>query len=308
MLLSIIVPVYNEEGNLGEFYKRAKKVTSQIKGKSELIFINDGSRDRSLAILKKIARRDRSVKIISLSRNFGHQAAITCGFDAAEGEAVATIDADLQDPPEVILDLVKKWHAGAKIVFAKRISRRDGFFKRLSAKIFYRLIDKLSETDIPLDTGDFRLMDRSAVEAFKKMREHSRFVRGMVSWIGFSQDTVEFERDKRLSGKTHYPFRKMLRLALDGIFSFSHKPLKAATWLGVIATIFGVAYAGFAIWERLAHPEKVAQGWTSLIVIVLIISGVQLVILGIIGEYLGRVYTEEQNRPLYVIEEKINLK
>lgn len=308
MLLSIISPVYNEEGNVVPFYEALKKTLKRCGCRYEIIYVDDGSSDRSLEKLRELAKKDKTVKIISFSRNFGHQAAITAGFDASRGDAIVTIDSDLQDPPEVILDLVKKWRQGAKIVFARRKNRKDGFLKKASAKIFYRLIDRLSETNIPLDTGDFRLMDRSAVEALKSMREHSRFVRGMVSWIGFRQATVEFDRSKRFSGRTHYPFRKMLKLALDGIFSFSHKPLKAAIWLGIITTLAGLGYAGFAVWERLARPERVVQGWTSLTVIVLIVGGVQLVILGVIGEYLGRVYTEEQDRPLYVVGEKINIR
>ncbi len=308
MQISIVAPVFNEEENLPAFYKRAKKTLLEISPSHEIIFVDDGSRDGSLALLKKIARKDKKVKIISFSRNFGHQAAITCGLDAAQGQAVVTIDTDLQDPPELILEMYKAWEKGAQIVFARRRARKDRFFKRVSARLFYRLIDSLSETDIPLDTGDFRLMDQRVVEAVRQMREHSRFIRGMASWVGFRQATVEFDRDKRIAGKTNYPFRKMWKLALDGIFSFSHKPLKVASWLGILTTVGGFVYAGFAIWEKLVHPDRVVQGWASLIVLILIMSGAQLIILGVIGEYLARVYTENQNRPLYIVSEKVNIK
>lgn len=308
MLLSVIAPVYKEEKNIPIFYKRVKKTIEKIGIRHEIIFIDDGSPDRSALALRAIALKDKSVKVIRFSKNFGHQAAITCGLDSARGDAVVTIDTDLQDPPEVIEEMVKAWERGAEVVFARRRARKDGFFKRATARIFYRVIDRLSETDIPLDAGDFRLMNKNAAEAMRQMREHSRFIRGMASWVGFRQATVEFDRDERKFGKTNYPFRKMLKLALDGIFSFSHKPLKAASWLGIATTIGGLAYAGYAVWEKVAHPDRVVQGWTSLIVIVLVISGVQLIILGVIGEYLGRVYTESQNRPLYIVSEKINLK
>jgi len=307
MKISIIAPVFNEKENIKPFYERVRKAFSAYRG-LEIIFVNDGSTDESLEQLKVLAKTDRKVKIISFSRNFGHQAAITAGLDAAEGDAVVTIDTDLQDPPELISKMISAWRGGAEVVYAKRRARKDGFLKRFTASAFYRILDRLSDTSIPVDTGDFRLMDRKVVEAMRSLREHSRFMRGLSSWVGFRQAAIEFDRGQRRSGKTHYPFRKMLKLALDGIFSFSHKPLKVASWLGIIATLGGLTYAGYVIYLKLAHPEKVVQGWTSLTVIVLLAAGVELVILGVIGEYLGRIYTEEQNRPLYIVSEKINIK
>ncbi|MDH4358321.1 MAG: glycosyltransferase family 2 protein [Candidatus Berkelbacteria bacterium] len=307
MKISIVAPVYNEKGNIRPFCERLRKVLSHLRN-YEMIFVDDGSTDGSLKQLRGLAKSDRRIKVISFSRNFGHQAAITCGLDAAKGDAVVTIDTDLQDPPELILKMIEAWRSGAEVVYAKRRARRDGFLKKFTARAFYRILDRLSDTSIPVDTGDFRLMDKKVVQAMRSLREHSRFMRGLSSWVGFHQTAVEFDRDQRKSGKTHYPFRRMLKLALDGIFSFSHKPLKVASWLGIIATAGGLVYAGYVIYLKLAHPDRVVQGWTSLTVIVLLAAGVELVILGVIGEYLGRIYTEEQDRPLYIVSEKVNFK
>jgi len=308
MKLTVVAPVHNEEKNISVFYKRTKAVLGKITKSWEIIFVDDGSEDESLNKIKKIARQNKKVKALSFSRNFGHQAAITCGLNAAQGDAVVTIDTDLQDPPELIEKMVGEWKKGAEVVYAKRKSRNDNFLKRATASMFYRLLSLMSETSIPVDVGDFRLMDWRTVEAMRGLREHSRFMRGLSSWVGFKQVAVEFNRDKRSFGKTNYPYRKMLRLALDGIFSFSQKPLKLASWLGFLTTLAGFLYALYAIYLKIFRPEIVVQGWTSLAVVILVIGGIQLIILGVIGEYLGRVYTETQSRPLYIISKKINIK
>lgn len=302
--LSIVIPVYNEEGVLEELFKRLNKVLDSSKMNYEVIFIDDGSRDKTLEIISDFNRRDGRYKCISFSRNFGHQIAISAGIDFAGGNAVVIMDADLQDPPELIPSLLAKWKEGAEVVYAKREAReKRHFLKNLTAKWFYRLIYKLSPVKIPADTGDFRLLDRKAVLVLRNIRETSRFMRGLSVWIGFKQDVVLFKRGERYGGKTHYPFSKMLKLAIDGITSFSIIPLRLATYLGLACSFLGFLGVLWAIIVRFL-PNYTFTGWATIVVAILFLGGVQLMVLGVIGEYIGRIYIETQKRPLYIIKDK----
>lgn len=305
MLLSIIIPIYNEEANIEELYKRLNNALESFDFKSEIIFINDGSKDKSLAKLEQLNKMDDRIKIISFSRNFGHQVAISAGIDYANGEAAIIMDGDLQDPPEIIPKLVKKYFEGYEVIYATRKSRQDTFFKKITAALFYRLINTLSETKIPQDTGDFRLIDKKVIDNLRLVKERSRFIRGLTSWIGFRQTAVEFERDKRYGGKSGYPISKMIKLATDSITSFSYKPLRLASYIGFIAALIGFLGGIYAILLKIAEPSATVLGWTTTMIAIFFMGGVQLIILGIIGEYLGRIYTETQNRPLYIIDRKI---
>ncbi|UOQ45822.1 glycosyltransferase family 2 protein [Halobacillus salinarum] len=305
---SVIVPVYNEEEVIHSSFKRLKQVMDQTCETYELIFVNDGSVDQTLAILKNYGDQDATVKIIDFARNFGHQIAITAGMDMAKGDAVIVIDADLQDPPELIHTMIKKWKQGYEVVYAKRTKRKgESLFKRYTASLFYRTLRTLTEVDIPLDTGDFRLIDRKVCEQMKQLHERNRFVRGLVSWVGFRQTSVEYERDERLLGESKYPLKKMLKLSLDGITSFSYKPLKLATYAGVFLSLAGFIYMLAVIYLKLFTSQTVV-GWSSVIVIQLVFSGFVLLILGVMGEYIGRIYDESKNRPLYVIRESYGIK
>jgi glycosyltransferase involved in cell wall biosynthesis len=300
-LHSIVVPVYNEEAVVERFIDRSLAVLDRLPD-GELIAVDDGSRDRSYEILTELRRRDPRLKLVKLSRNFGHQIAITAGIDQASGDTVTVIDADLQDPPELILDMVEEWRNGADVVFAIRRSRKgESAFKVGTAHVFYRVLGTMAEVDVPPDSGDFRLMSRAAADALRSMRERNRYVRGMVGWVGMQQAIVEYDRDPRAAGETKYPLRKMVRLALDGIMSFSTRPLRWAVWLGALASTIGFALGLYALVARLAGRQLV-PGWSSLIVTVLFLGGVQLVMLGVLGEYLGRVYDEVRQRPLYLID------
>lgn len=305
--LSVVIPVYNEEAGLRELFGRLNKALNSLNLKYEVIFIDDGSRDKGLEILADFNQKDSRYKYISFSRNFGHQTAISAGMDFAEGKAVVIMDADLQDPPEVIPDLLAKWRNGAEVVYAKREAREKGFFlKSLTAKLFYKLIYRLSPIKIPQDTGDFRLLDRKAVLALRDIRETSRFMRGLSVWIGFKQDFVLFKRGERFKGKTHYNWSKMLKLAVDGITSFSIIPLRIASYLGLICAFFGFLGVLWAIIVRFL-PSYTFTGWATIVVTILFLGGVQLLVLGVIGEYIGRIYMEAQKRPLYIIKEKKGL-
>jgi glycosyltransferase involved in cell wall biosynthesis len=306
-LVSLVVPVYCEQEVLGEFYRRAKAalVTLEPQFAHEIVFVNDGSTDRSLAILREFADRDPCVRIVDLSRNFGHQKAITAGIDHAAGDAVVVIDADLQDPPEVVCEMVRAWDQGFKVVYGVR-RRRPGesAFKLVTASLFYRLIARLAEIRLADDSGDFRLMDRAVVSVLKEMREDSRYMRGLVSWVGFSQHALLYEREARYAGRTKYPTRKMVRFAADAITSFSERPLRLATGVGALITAGALALACWVVVGKLLAPERSVQGWTSVIVTVLFLGGVQLLSIGILGEYVGRVYRETKDRPLYVVAER----
>lgn len=307
ILLSIVVPVYSEEEVILEFHARAKNVLSGLEPRydHEIIFVDDGSQDRSLDLLKQLSLTDQKVKVIRFSRNFGHQFAITAGMDHARGNAVITIDGDLQDPPEVIPEMVKKWDEGYQVVYGMREKRKgENPFKLLTAKIFYRLIKILSDTDLPLDAGDFRLLDRKVVDALKSIREENRYIRGLVSWAGFSQYGLLYRRDFRYAGKTKFTFKKMLRFAVDGILSFSDKPLKISAFLGFLITFISFLIALWIMINKIRFPQMVVSGWASLILTVLFMGGIQLLSLGILGLYLGRQYREVKKRPLYIISDK----
>ncbi len=306
-LLSIVVPLYNEELVIDELYDRLTAMIADADLRCEIVMVNDGSRDRTLEKAREICQLDDRFKLLSLSRNFGHQMAITAGMDRAIGEAVVVIDADLQDPPEVIPRMVEKWLAGNDVVYGVRTKREgEGFFKRVTAALFYRLLRPATSVDIPVDAGDFRLMDRRVVDQLLAMRERFRFVRGMVSWIGFTQCKVEYERAQRFAGETKYPLHKMIRFALDGMLSFSHVPLKLSSTLGFCASMLSFVFLVYGIVIRFFFPERAIAGWASVFVAVLFLGGVQLICIGILGEYLGRMYDEVKRRPLYISQEEIN--
>lgn len=307
-IYSIVVPVYNEEQVLAETYKRLKKVMDSTGEKYELLFVNDGSGDRSAVMIQEFCRRDQKVRLINFARNFGHQLAISAGMDYASGEAIVVIDADLQDPPEVILQMIEKWKAGCDVVYGKRVERKgETFFKKITAAVFYRLLRLMTDVDIPVDAGDFRLLDRKVCQEIKKMREKSRYIRGLVSWVGFRQETVEYVREERWAGETKYPLRKMIKFALDAVTSFSYKPLKLATYVGFVLSLGSFVYLIVVLYQKL-FTTNVVPGWASIVTINLFFNGVILIILGIIGEYIGRIYDETKNRPLYIVKEKIGFK
>jgi glycosyltransferase involved in cell wall biosynthesis len=305
-LISIVVPCFNEEEVLRSTNRRLVMVLEQLSLSFEILYVDDGSTDATPEILRELQALDERIRVIRFSRNFGHQMAITAGLEHAAGDAVAIIDADLQDPPEVLADFVAKWMEGFQVVYGVR-TERDGetAFKLWTAKIFYRTMGNLSDTEIPLDTGDFRLMDRRVVDALLAMPERDRFVRGMVSWLGFSQAAVPYHRAVRAAGVTKFSFFKMVKFATDGIVSFSILPLRLATWVGFAAS--GIALLGVLITvvERLIGVEGLVRGWASVLVAILFIGGVQLISMGIIGEYVGRIYGESKRRPLYVVRERL---
>lgn len=305
-LISVVVPCFNEEEVLGKTLVELERFAAGLHSyEVEFFFVDDGSRDATLEILSDAADRNRFIRVISFSRNFGHQIAVTAGIDAASGDAVALIDADLQDPPEVLAEMIKHWEDGVDVVYAVRESREgESAFKVATARWFYRLLNRLSETPVPLDTGDFRLMDRRVIDELKKMPERHRFVRGMVAWVGYRQMALPYHRKTRAAGTSKYPLRKMLRFATDGILSFSSKPLQISTSMGLLAA--GLAMIGiiYAIVLRVMTNTWV-EGWTALMIAVLFLGGVQLISLGIIGEYVGRIYEEAKRRPLYIVRQRI---
>lgn len=304
MEISAIVPSYNEEKNVPLIYERLTKVLSQINPNYEIIFINDYSKDNTLSVIKTIAQEDSHVKYISFSRNFGHQIAVSAGLDLCKGNAVVIIDGDLQDPPELILEMYEKYKEGYKVVYAKRKSREgETWFKKITAKLFYRFLSAMTSIEIPVDVGDFRLIDQVIVKHLRNMPEKSKYIRGQISWIGYKQTFVEYHRDARLYGKTNYPLKKMIRLALDGITAFSDKPLKMASAIGIISAIISLLAIIYALLSHFIFDSAVS-GWTSLIISVLFIGGVQLITIGIIGEYIARINNDVRNRPLYIIEEE----
>ena len=306
-LLSVVAPFYYSTPTIAEFYKRLKAVMVSLEPDldHELVFVNDGSADETLPMLRELADRDGHVRVVDLSRNFGHQIAITAGIDRARGDVVVVIDDDLQDPPEVVAEMVAKWREGYKVVYGVRTKRKgESAFKIHTARLFYRLLGRMSETEIPLDTGDFRLMDRQVVDALRSMREESRYVRGMVAWIGFKQTGLPYERDVRFAGETHYPLSRMLDLALNGILSFSSKPLQLSTRFGFLVTFVALLAAIWVIVGKTLNPASVAAGWPSVFIAVLFMGGVQLISIGVLGSYLGRVFYETKRRPLYFIAEE----
>ena len=308
MLLSVIVPCFNEEAVLRSTHERLTNVLRGLHHLSfEIIYVDDGSLDQTAIILAELQASNREVKVLTLARNFGQQIAVSAGIEHASGDAVVLIDSDLQDPPEVIPEMVKLWLAGSDVVYGTRSSREgENHFKLWTAKAFYRLINRLSETPIPIDSGDFRLMDRKVVDVLLSMPERDRFLRGMVGWVGFKQVALPYSRASRSAGESKYSFFKMLSFAMDGILSFSLLPLKLAVWTGVVAiwiALCGILLALFIRMFGLYHLQ-VGRGWASLFVAVLFMGGVQLVFLGIVGEYLGRIYTEVKRRPLYVVAKR----
>jgi len=308
--LSFVIPIYNEEPIIPELDRRLREFLAQIGteiGESwEVVFVNDGSKDRSPELLAELAAREPRYKVLSFARNFGHQIAITAGVDRAEGDAVVVMDADLQDPPEVVRAMIGKWREGYDVAYGVRAKRHgETLFKKVTAAAFYRMLNALLGVAIPVDAGDFRLMSRPVVLALRALREHHRFVRGMVAWVGFKQTAVTYDRPARFAGETKYPLRKMLKFAIDGITSFSIVPLRIATWLGVLAGIFGLVTAGWAIWVKL-FLSGVVPGWTTLTILVALGSSAQLLMTGILGEYVGRIYEEVKRRPLYVVGQEIN--
>ncbi|MDX1684102.1 MAG: glycosyltransferase family 2 protein [Saprospiraceae bacterium] len=300
-MLSIIIPVYNEFGNLQTLYGR---LNSTLPEQVEFIFVNDGSTDDSLNLIKSLARDDDRVRYINFSRNFGHQLAVMAGLDHCNGEAAVIIDADLQDPPEIISEMIEKWRSGYEVVYAQRVKRKgETWWKRWTAKWFYRILKRLTDIDIPLDTGDFRLIDRKIIDLLKEMPEKHKFLRGQIAWLGFNQTKITYERDERGWGEPGYSFAKSFRLAIDGITSFSALPLKLLTLFGFICAIVAFLVMVYALYSKYAWEDTV-PGWASLMTSVLFLGGVQMIGLGIVGEYLSRVHDNVRRRPDYVIREK----
>ena len=305
-LISVIVPTYREEKNIAPVIKRLTQVLKPFT--YELLFVDDGSTDGTVSEIKKAAKKNSSIKLISFYRNFGHQMALSAGYQAAQGRCVITIDADLQDPPETIPDMIAQWKKGAFIVYAKRKTRDgDGFFKSFTASFFYRFMNLLSDTPIPEEVGDFRLIDRQVVDYLNSLPEQSLFLRGLVAWGGYPASYVYFKRGKRFAGQTHYPFSKMLNFALEGITSFSIKPLRLATYLGFFAAVVGFLGIIYAILGKIFLPSHWVTGWTALFVGIMFLGGVQLITIGIIGEYIAKIYKEVQKRPRFLIKEKLNV-
>lgn len=309
-ILSVIVPCYNEEAVITESYKRLKKVLAGISDfQSEIIFINDGSVDKTAEILSEFAASDIHVKVLHFSRNFGHQPAVTAGIHCCMGDLAVIIDADLQDPPEIIPQLIETLkHEKANVVYCVREKRNgEGLMKKLTARVFYRSMNYLSEVSIPLDTGDFRLIDRLVINEFNKFREKGKYIRGIISWIGFKQVPYKYQRDARFAGETKYPLRKMIHFAATAMLYFSKKPLKLATSLGFITVLIGIVYALWALIGKIVGFSHALSGWSSIIILIIFFGGVQLLTVGVLGQYIGILFDEIKDRPEYIIERKENL-
>lgn len=309
MELSIVIPVYNEEQVIPQLYARLLDLFKEFDARFgipshaiEVILVNDGSRDNSLPILVGLTSQHDSFKVLNLSKNFGHQIAVTAGIEYAEGNSVVLLDADLQDPPEFILDLYQKHKEGYEVVYAVRKQRKgESFFKRITAKLFYRLMRLMTKIDIPVDTGDFRIMSREVVDVLKSMQEKHRFLRGMITWIGFKQIGLPYQRNERFAGKSKYPLRKMIKFAWDGITSFSSTPLRTVSYLGIFIAFLAFLYSLYVVYVKI-YTDETISGWSSLMIVVLLMSGLNLITLGMIGEYIGRLSEESKNRPLYIVE------
>ena len=308
--ISVVIPMYYEEDVANECYNRTKKVLNGLEDYDhEIIFVNDGSKDKTLPILKEIATKDEKAKVISFSRNFGHQAAVTAGLKFVTGDCILIIDSDMQDPPELLVDMLKLWEDGNEVIYAKRKTRKgESKFKLMTAKMFYKVLNDLSDVEIPKDTGDFRLVDRKVVDVINSMPEHNKFLRGLFSWVGFKQKPIEYERQERFAGKTKYPLKKMLKLASDGIISFSTKPLKIIGGIGIVSIFISFILLIYAILSYIFKWNNLASGWTSLMVAITFFAGVQLISIWMISEYIARIYDDTKQRPEYIINEKINIK
>jgi dolichol-phosphate mannosyltransferase len=303
-IYSLIIPIYNEEENITEMYRRLHHVMEQLDGDVELILIDDGSRDRSLKMMRELHHRDNRVHYLSLARNFGHQIAVTAGLNFVQGKCIIVMDADLQDPPELILTMLEKWHQGYQVVYAQRISRQqESRLKRLTAYLFYRILRRLAKVDIPVDTGDFCLMDRQVVDILNSMPERNRYIRGLRAWVGFRQTSVLFERNPRFAGDVKYTFGKSLSLAIDGIISFSTVPLRLATYLGIISAAIAMIMIILVLYWRIFAPVSHLIGYTLITISMFFLGSVQLICIGILGEYIGRIYEEVKGRPLYTLKE-----
>ena len=308
--ISVVIPMYNEEEVANKSYTRIKEILENLKQyEYEIIFIDDGSKDTTLNILQEIAKENERVKVISFSRNFGHQAAVTAGIKEVTGDAIVIIDADLQDPPELIPDMLKLWEEGNEVIYGKRKKRKgESAFKLVTAKMFYKTLNALSDVEIPKDTGDFRLIDRKIIDVVNDLPEHNKFLRGLFSWVGFKQVPYEYERQERIAGKTKYPLKKMVKLATDGIISFSTKPLKLVGGLGIITIIISIIILIYSLVSYAFRLNQLSPGWTSIMVAITLFSGVQLLSIWIMSEYIARIYDETKNRPEYIIDKKINIK
>lgn len=309
--ISFVFPVYNEEETLPTLFAEMQKVIGRLPAdlQAEMVFVDDGSHDRSYEILTKFAQQNLFVKTISFSRNFGHQIALTAGLDAASGDAVIVMDADLQDPPEVALDLINEWRKGFSVVYAKRRRRpqEESFLRKIVTHWYYRLLNSLSDIPIPTDTADFRLLDRKVVDELKRCREHSRYIRGLTSFVGFAQTSVLYDRHDRFAGQPKYTLPRLLKLALDGITGFSVKPLRIISYLGFATAFLSFLGIIYAFLNKFFLPGPNVSGFTLTIIAIFFLNGIQMIILGLMGEYLGRIYTETQNRPLYIVKHKMNL-
>jgi len=302
---SLVLPIFNEEAVIPLLLRRLDDLLARLDAAAEVIFVDDGSRDTGPIVLEAKARADSRYRLVKLSRNFGHQIAITSGMERATGDAVIVMDADLQDPPEVVLEMIAKWKEGFEIVYAQRLSRDgESSFKRITANLFYRLIAHLSEVDIPRNVGDFRLVDRKALDAFLSMHERERYVRGMFAWIGFRQAVVSFHRPARAAGETKYSLAKMFRLAVNAVLSFSDAPLRLALWIGLAVSTLAVVYGMFVIAMSLAGAQF-ERGWSSIIVLIAFLGGANMLMTGILGVYVGRIYSEMKHRPLYLVDRAI---
>jgi dolichol-phosphate mannosyltransferase len=308
MKYSLIIPIYNEEESIPELYQRVQVVMNKLGDKVELLLVNDGSRDRSLKMIRELHEKDPRVCYISFARNFGHQAAVTAGLNFARGQAVIVLDADLQDPPELIPSLIEKWQEGYQVVYAQRTKRQqESWFKKFSAYIFYRLLQRLADVDIPADTGDFCLMDRCVVDLLNRMPERNRYVRGLRAWVGFEQTAVQFQRDPRFAGEVKYTFKKSLALAINSLVSFSKIPLRLSTYLGLFAAFISLLMAVMVLYWRLQQPDSRLTGLATILMATFFLGSVQLISIGILGEYIGRIYEEVKGRPIYTIAELAGL-
>jgi polyisoprenyl-phosphate glycosyltransferase len=301
---TLIIPIYNEEETIEALYARVSALMDRLDAPSELILINDGSRDRSLQLMRELHERDPRVCYLSLARNFGHQIAVTAGLNYVRGRVIVILDADLQDPPELIPEMIEKWRQGYQVVYAQRTQRRkEGWFKRFTAFAFYRLLKQLADVDIPTDTGDFCLMDRQVVDLLNAMPERNRYIRGLRSWVGFPQTAVKFERDPRIAGEVKYTFHKSFGLAINGLVSFSKVPLRISTYVGLFSALVAIGMMLLVFYWRIAYPASPLTGLTTIVVAIFFLGAVQLLSIGILGEYIGRIYEEVKNRPLYTLSE-----